>query len=377
MVKIISLSQTENRRKFIKEFIEFPKKLYADEEKWVPWFDIDMRQILKKKHPFFIHSDGEFFIAEENGKTVGRICVVSNVRYQKEHDRSCAHFFFLDAEESKKIFNLLIEAAAEWAKSKGNEYLDGPMLFGGAYGSGLLIEGYELPPPMTMMPYNYPYYRTIIEDLGFTKLFDTYGTDISQENFILPEKIKKFAKKVLERGRFKVQEFKSKREILKKADELLELYNATLADHPEDYPLTPEELTQLKKDLTPIASPDLIKILTYDDKIVGYLLTFADITPELRKSMGKITIPGIIRMMRALKRSKKILANGMGILPEYQRLGGNALLYYELSKTVKSRDFKIAKTVQINESTTLMLADIRKLGAVMEVTHRVYQLKLS
>lgn len=67
----------------------------------------------------------------------------------------------------------------------------------------------------------------------------------------------------------------------------------------------------------------------------------------------------------------------MGILPEYQRLGGNALLYYELSKTVKSRDFKIAKTVQINESTTLMLADIRKLGAVMEVTHRVYQLKLS
>jgi len=376
MLKIKSLSADENKRKFIKEFIEFPKRLYKDEEKWVPWFDIDMRKILKKKHPFFLHSDGEFFLAEEDGETKGRICVVSNVRYQKEHNRNCAHFFFLDAPESKEVFQALLDAAADWAKNRGVEYLDGPMLFGGAYGSGLLIEGYELPPPMTMMPYNFPYYRKFVEELGFTKLFDTYGTDISKENFVLPEKIEKFAEKVLERGRFKVKRYKSKRAILKEADRLLELFNATLADHPEDYPLTDEELVQLKKDLAPVASPDLIKVLTYDDKIVGYLLAFADITPQLRKSMGKITIPGIIRMMRGLKNSNKLLANGMGILPEYQRLGGNALLYYELSKTVQSRDFTIAKTVQINESTTLMLADIEKLGAVKEVTHRVYQRKL-
>ena len=376
MIKIVSLSQTKNKRKFIKEFIEFPKRLYIDEEKWVPWFNIDMRHILKKKHPFFLHSDGEFFLAEENSKTAGRICVVSNVRYQKEHDRKCAHFFFLDAGETKEIFKLLIEAAAEWAGNQGVEYFDGPMLFGGAYGSGLLIEGYDLPSPMTMMPYNYPYYRTMIEELGFFKLFDTYGTDISPNNFSPPEKIELFAKRVLEHGRFKVLEFKTKKEVLKKAEELLNLYNTTLADHPEDYPLTDKELAQLKKDLAPVAAPDLIKILTYDEKVVGYLLAFADISPVLHRNMGKITIFGLIRMMRNLKRSNKVLFNGMGILPEYQRLGGNALLYHELSKTVRSRDFKIAKTVQINESTKLMLSDIRKLGAISETTHRVYTLKL-
>ncbi len=376
MITIDSLSQTEKRGKFIRDFINFPKSLYAKEEKWVPWFDIDMKHILKKKHPFFLHSEGEFFLAKENGATVGRICVVSNTRYQKEHNRKCAHFFFLDAGESKEIFKLLLDTAAGWAKERGNEYLDGPMLFGGAYGSGLLIEGYGIQAPMTMMPYNYPYYRSIIEDLGFTKLFDTYGTDISPDKFTLPDRIAVLAEKVLKRGRFKVMEFKTKKQILKEADELLVMYNATLADHPEDYPLTEEELAQLKKDLSAVASPDLIKILTYDDKIVGYLLAFADISPILHRNMGKVTIPGIIRMLRGLKTSDKVLFNGMGILPEYQRMGGNALLYYELSKTVRSRDFKVAKTVQINESTVLMLSDIHKLGAVDETIHRVYQRKL-
>lgn len=376
MITIEKLSETGNKKKFIKEFIEYPKKIYLQEEKWVPWFDIDMKKILRKKHPFFFHSDGEFFLAKENGETTGRICVVSNVRYQKEHNRRCAHFFFLDAEERKDVFKALLDSAAAWARERKLDYLDGPMLFGGAYGSGVLIKGYDLSAPMTMMPYNYPYYRTFIEDSDFTKFFDTYGTDISPENFVLSERITKLAENVLKRGRFKVMEFKKKKEILKVVDDIIDLYNATLADHPEDYPLTDKELDQLKKDLLPIASPDLIKILTYDGKIVGYLLAFADISPILHRNMGKITLPGLFRMMRGMKTSEKLLANGMGILPEYQRLGGNALLYYELSKTVQSRNFKIAKTVQINESTVLMLADIHKLGAVDEVIHRVYQRKL-
>lgn len=376
MITIEKLSDSGNKKNFIKEFIAYPKRIYSKEINWVPWFDIDMKKILRKKHPFFLHSDGEFFLAKENGETTGRICVVSNVRYQEEHNRRCAHFFFLDAEERGDVFKALLDAAAAWARERKLDYLDGPMLFGGAYGSGVLIKGYEQSAPMTMMPYNYPYYETMIENSGFAKLFDTYGTDISPDNFILSERITKMAEKVLQRGRFKVLEFRSKKEILKVVDDIIDLYNATLADHPEDYPLTDKELDQLKKDLLPIVSPDLIKILTYDGKIVGYLLAFADISPILHRNMGKITLPGLFKMMRGMKTSEKLLANGMGILPEYQRLGGNALLYYELSKTVQSRNFKIAKTVQINESTVLMLADIHKLGAVDEVIHRVYQRKL-
>ena len=84
--------------------------------------------------------------------TVGRICVVSNIRYQEQHNRNCTHFFFLDAVEDTEVFKTLLKAAGDWGKGQGQEVLDGPLLFGGTCGSGILIEGYDQPAPMTMMP---------------------------------------------------------------------------------------------------------------------------------------------------------------------------------------------------------------------------------
>jgi len=372
MIKINNLTKTESKSSFIKEFIDFPKRLYKNEDNWIPWFDIDMKQILKKKHPFFLHSKGEFFLAERDGITVGRICVVSNIRYQEQHNRNCAHFFFLDAVEDTETFKKLLKAAGNWGKEQGQKILDGPLLFGGTCGSGILIEGYDQPAPMTMMPYNFPYYREILENLGFSKYFDTKGADISKIKLEIPDRIESLAEKVIKRGRFEVVKFKSKKDIVKEADKIASLYNKTLGDHPEDYPLSDEELAQLAKDLMTIASPDLVKILKYDGEIVGFLLAFADISNILQKNKGKLTALGILRLFFSLKTTKKVLFNGMAILPEYQRLGGNALLYHELAKTVRSRDFVEAEVVQIAESTEMMLKDIKNLGIMINKIHRIY-----
>lgn len=376
MIKTYNLTKTYKKSAFIKEFIDFPKRLYKNEDNWVPWFDMDMKKILTKKHPFFLHSKGEFFLAEKNGKTAGRICVVSNIRYQEQHKRKCAHFFFLESEKDTEVFKALFNSASEWASDNKLKTLDGPLLFGGTYGSGILIEGFKISAPMTMMPYNFPYYKEILEKLGFRKHFDTIGADISPGNFEIPKNIETLAEKVIERGRFKVIKFKNKRAILKKADKIAELYNETLGDHPEDYPLSEKELTQVKNDLMTVASPDLIKILEYDGKIVGYLFAFADISNELRKNRGKLTPFGIIRLIIGLKTTTKVLFNGMGILPKYQRLGGNALLYHELSKTVKSKNFEKAEIVQIAESTEMMLKDIQKLGSKINKVHRIFTVNL-
>jgi hypothetical protein len=63
MIQIESLSATKNPRSFIRRFISFPKSLYQRESNWIPWFDVDMRRILRKRHPFFTHSEGEAFLA--------------------------------------------------------------------------------------------------------------------------------------------------------------------------------------------------------------------------------------------------------------------------------------------------------------------------
>lgn len=372
MINIQALSSSLSPKAFINDFISFPKKMYRAEPHWIPWFDLDMKRILTKKHPFFKHSPGEFFLARRNRQTVGRICVVANTRYALQHGRKSGHFFFLDALEESEIFTLLIHTTEIWVKQNGCTLLEGPMLFGGVYGSGLLIEGYDTPAPMTMMPYNFPYYRKFIEDLGYAKFFDVIGADISPRHFVMPEKVSSVAEKVLLRGRFKVLRFKNIKELKARAGDIATMYNSTIGDHLENYPLTDKELEFVKNDLLAVADPSLVKILEYDNIIVGYLFAFRDLNSALKKNNGKVTPLGIMRLLLAMKNNKKVYLNGMGILPEYQRLGGNALLYSELTKTVTSSGFQEAEIVQINEHTDLMLSDIQRLGAIINKRHRIF-----
>jgi hypothetical protein len=359
------------RAGFIKEFVEYPKRLYADDPLWVPWLDADMRTILGRRHPFFLSGDAEFFLAREEGSAVGRIMVLDIPAYRGEHGSNQAFFYFFDF-ASPETAGRLADAAGAWAKARGLSSLEGPFLFGGATGSGLLVEGFDSPPPMTMMLYNRPSAVEAYEALGFQRKYDLYSFDVRASSFVMPERIVRDAEQVRRRSGLRVLRFKSKRDLLRVADGIAELFNATLADHPEDYPLTKEELDQVKKDLLFVARPDLIKILAIGEKIVGFLFAFPDLSPGLRRCRGRPGPIDILRLLAALRRPKRILVNGMGILKEYRGRGGNALMYAELAATVLASGVEEFELVQIAESTALMLADLETLGARRSKRHRVF-----
>ena len=197
--------------------------------------------------------------------------------------------------------------------------------------------------------------------------------DLPPDKFRLPDRVRAAAEKVLARGRFRVLEFRSKRDLRKVADRIAGLYNATLADHLEDYPLSDAELEQSKKDLLVIADPRLVKILAYDGQIVGYLFGFPDLSRALQKNAGRLGPLQLLRLLSAIRSNDELILNGMGILPQYQRLGGNALLYHELEKSAAGGSFRRAELVQVSERTELMLRDIQTLGGRICKVHRMYE----
>jgi hypothetical protein len=354
-----------------REFIAFPKRLYRGCAQWVPWFDVDMRALLRRRHPFFQRATGEFYLAREGGRTLGRACVVKNPSYIAQHGTPCAHFYFFDVEEDPEAAGALVRQLAAWTRAQALELLRGPMLLGGASGSGVLVQGHERRAAMTMMPYNYPYLPGLLEGLGFRKHVDLYSMELPARDFRLPRRVSALAERVLQRGHFRVLRFSSRRELRRVADRLAKLYNLTLADHLEDYPLSAAELEQLKKDLLVIADPTLAKILAYDEEIVGYLFAFPDLSEALQKNGGRLGPVQILRLLAARRRSDGLIINGMGILPRYQRLGGNALLYQELRNTV-TRDLSQVELVQVSERTEMMLHDIETVGGRVCKVHRMY-----
>ena len=82
--------------------------------------------------------------------------------------------------------------------------------------------------------------------------------------------------------------------------------------------------------------------------------------------------------MLEARRTDWVNFNGVGILPEYQGVGANAVLYCELARTVQSEafHFKHADFVQVAENNIHSLGDANAIGLTWYKTHRIYRKKL-
>jgi hypothetical protein len=359
-------------------FVDFPHQLYADSPHWVPPFTRGVRRIISGRHPFFDHSVGAFFTAFDGGDPVGRIAVFENDLFNEKHNLRAANFYFFDCVDSDDTACALFETAEQWARKRNLDHIIGPLFAPGSGGNGVLVEGFEYRAAMTMAPYNHRYYGRLIENRGYVKRKDYVSASIDGRSFRMPEKINRVAEITLKRGHFTVRRALSKRELARLAGAIGEMHNKTIGSFNETHNPTDREIETLKKELLAVADPALFKILTYDGKPAGFLLTYHDLSDALQRGKGRKTPAAILRLMREAGKSKDLVINGIGILPEYQRLGGNALLYKELERTVRENieDAGEADIVQIAETTWAMMRDLENLGTKIRKRHRLYEKKI-
>jgi len=372
---VITIQKIDPRNKnHVNEFIQFHYDLYAKCPQWVPPFKADVRNMINPKiHPFYEHSNAAIFIAKENGNTVGRIIVFENIPYNTYHDKKMAGFTLFDSINNQEVANSLFDKAFEWAKDKKLNEIIGPKGLGPFDGYGILIEGYQYRQVMNMMSYNYEYYPGLLEQAGFSKLVDFVCTNIKMENLYLPERVEEIATKVLEKGSFKVKQFNSKKELKSWARRIGQAYNQTFIKNWEYYPLSEREIDYVMKDLMMILDPKLIKIIQYHEELVGFLVAFPDLSAAMQRHGGRITPWGILDLLRETKKTRRVVLNGLGIIPELLGRGGNALLYSEMVKTVKDWGFDDIELTQMAETAVQVRKDMERFGAVTIKNHRVYQ----
>jgi len=375
---MISVKQVDtDSKKQVNEFVNLPFQLYENVSAWVPPITADIRTMLNKdKHPFYEHSDADFFIAEDNGEMIGRIACIENKRYNEYHNKKQSSFYLFESIDDFDVAEKLFNHAFEWSKKRGLDYIVGPKGLSSFDGYGLLVDGFDKRQMMTMMNYNKPNYPQFVESLGFEKIVDWVSSYVNIPEFQMPDKIKIVAQKVKEKGRFKVHKFESKRELRKWAWRIGQAYNNSFVNNWEYYPLTDKEIKFVLNDIMVVAVPELIKVITYDDKVVGFLLAFPDISSALQKHAGKLNPFSILTYLRELKRTDWISFNGIGILPEYQGFGGNALLFSEIYDTAHSSNFVHGELTQIAESAKKMRKDLVNLGVNPYKNHRIYGRKI-
>jgi hypothetical protein len=364
-----------NNKSQVKRFVELPYKLYKDCPQWVPPLYMDAYLPLnRQKHPFFEHSEADFYLAVRNGEVVGRICAANNKLFNDCHKTKKAQFYGFEAINDLEVANYLFDTAFLWAKERGLDTMVGPKGLSPFDGYGILEKGFEHRQMMTMMNYNYDYYPKLMEAMGFEKEVDFVSCYLPADSFKIPERVERIAKRVLERGELWVKKFKSKRELVDWAPRIGYTYNKAFIHNWEYYPFTEGDVQYAVNNVFLAADHRLIKLIMHKDEIVGFLFAFPDVSAALQRAKGHLFPLGVIDILLDMKHTKTIAGNGMGILPEYQGKGGNALLYYEMGKTVFGfNQFQHVEMTQVAETTQQMRADLKNLNGVEYKNHRVYR----
>jgi GNAT superfamily N-acetyltransferase len=82
-----------------------------------------------------------------------------------------------------------------------------------------------------------------------------------------------------------------------------------------------------------------------DDAVVGLAITLPSLSKALQKAKGKLFPWGWFHLLKALYGKSKVLdLYIMGVLPEYQNKGVNALLFYDLIPIFKKMGFWYAES---------------------------------
>jgi hypothetical protein len=113
-----------------------------------------------------------------------------------------------------------------------------------------------------------------------------------------------------------------------------------------------------------------------DDEAVGFLFAYPDVSETIQRIKGRIFPFGWVQVLLDLKRTEWVNINGAGIVEKYRGLGGTALLFSEMSKSIQQGNFVHADLVQIGVENSNMQRELRGLGVDFYKAHRVYERSL-
>ncbi len=355
----INIIEVKNQQDLM-TFIKFPMELYKNNNHFVPPLINDEKQIWdSKENPALLYSESKQFIAEKNGKIVGRIAVMVNHKEEKELGIRKVRFGWLDFIDDFEVSKALINTAIEYAKSKNIEKIEGPMGFTNLDKAGMLTMGFDKPATMIGI-YNFDYYPQHLEKLGLTKDKEWVEFEINFPE-VLPEKVEKFSSLVKEKYGLKVLQFKNKKELLPLVEPMFKLLDETYKTLSTYTPISEEQIKTYKEKYFGFINKDyVICIADSNNKLISFAITMPSYSEALKKAKGKLFPFGWYHFLQAGKKNDRANFYLIGIHPEYQRRGVTAIIFKEIYETFKKKGVKYLETnpeLEDNKNIQLLWQD--------------------
>jgi GNAT superfamily N-acetyltransferase len=353
-------------------FIKLPWRLYRNEPRWVPPLLMDRKRFLdRQRNPFFKHAEAEFFLAWRNGEPVGRISAQIDRNFNEYQHHAWGMFGFFECERDPEAARALLGAAEAWLRARGRDRMVGPMSFTTNDESGILIDGYDLPPTV-LTEWHHPYYPALIEGAGLTKAMDLYMWTLTVEDRGSVHPAIWRAAAEVEKYGITVRNMR-KKDMQAEIGRFLEVYNAAWERNWGFVPLTEEEVRHYAKDLKPVLDENWAFIAEKDGEPIAAALTLPDYNQVLRHLNGRLLPFGWAKALWYRRKIDRVRVFALGAKPEWQHTGVGAKLYELHWDAGERTGMGRGETGWTLESNKRMNRAMERMGGKIIRTYRVYE----
>ena len=156
-----------------------------------------------------------------------------------------------------------------------------------------------------------------------------------------------------------------------------EIFNATWKNNWGFIPLSEEEFKALGKDLKLIIDTDYAHIAEIDGEPIAFSVGLPNINEILIDMNGKLFPFGIFKLLWRKNKVKGLRTALMGVLPEWQGKGIDALLHQRsIQNGLETEGKTVSELSWILETNTEMIRVAEKIGGSLDKTYRMYSKQL-
>lgn len=360
----------------VTEFIDVAGPLYANDRAYVAPLRMELKDRLTPgKNPFWLHGEGRLFIAKRHGRAVGRASATIDREHLKLHKDGAGFFGFFETIDDQEVADALLDACRAWLRAKGMTKMRGPLSLCINEESGVLVDGFDTPPALSM-PHHREYQHRLIEGAGLEKVKDLLAWKYVTEE--PPKRAKRAWDTInaLPEVKFRsVDPSKMRAEL----DLILEIFNDAWADNWGFVPTTEAEVAQAAKDMRLIIDPRLAFFAEVDGEVAAMVICLPNLPSMIADLDGRLFPFGWAKMLWRLKVEKPKSARLMmlGIKRKFRgvkRYGAlSTAMYAELAYRGMRHGYEWAELSWTLEDNRAINLGIKAMRGKVYKTYRIYE----
>ena len=362
-------------------FVDFAWEVYKKDPNWVPPLKDEVHGLITPgKNPWFEHARAQLWLAEREGKVVGRISAQVDELVQEHMGAGTGQWGMFEALDAEAA-SALIATAEDWLRKQEMKSSLGPISLSIWDEPGLEIEGFA-EPPTVMMGHHPPQYEGWVEAAGYGKAKDLVTYEVDIEHW-WDEKIARLIAMGEKNKRLKLRQV-DKSKFNEEARLILNLLNDAWSTNWGFVPLTESEIAYAGKKLKPIIYNELVWIAEYDGEPVAFMITLPDINELIKDLNGELFPFGWAKLLWRLRkpRTRRARVPLMGVAKKLHgsRLASQ-LAFMLIEFTRRDAVSKFGATHGefgwILEDNKGMLSIAELPGAIINHRYRIYEKALS